>query len=418
MKAVVREAMEEGAWGLSTGLDYPPGAYADTDELVALSEVAAKMGGFYHTHTRASLKFKRPAGPLAGGSGDRAAQWHSGSPDALSPERPGRGAATWTTWAWSKTPATRAWTLPSTATPTPTQALPSPSACPFWAKDGGPERLMAALKDPSDRDRMKKEMPRERLEDNWLTNFRQPHNKKYDGKSLEEISEMRGQDMADALFDLLLEENLGISTVGLGTNPHTLPAFVSHPAGNDSQRRHPVRRVPEPQNIRLLPHRAGRVRAGRKAPATTGGGTQDDVVPRTTARTAGPGPFAGRVQGRHRGLQPQDGQGPRHQEGPQAVPCRHRLRGRERPGGDRRRREHGCATGPLSQEGTRLNLMTGPLSFDSALRGVGQDRSNTSPLRQGERMTPRPVGVGKGAHSLALYSLLNDIGSVEPGDCD
>ena len=42
---------------------------------------------------------------------------------------------------------------------------------------------------------------------------------------------MRGQDPAEALFDLLLEENLGISTVGLGTNPHTLPAFVSHPAG-------------------------------------------------------------------------------------------------------------------------------------------------------------------------------------------
>jgi N-acyl-D-amino-acid deacylase len=37
--------------------------------------------------------------------------------------------------------------------------------------------------------------------------------------------------MAEALFDLLLEENLGISTVGLGTNPHTLQDFVSHPAG-------------------------------------------------------------------------------------------------------------------------------------------------------------------------------------------
>ena len=58
MKSVVREAMEEGAWGLSTGLDYPPGSYADTDELVALAETSAKMGGFYHTHTRASLAFR------------------------------------------------------------------------------------------------------------------------------------------------------------------------------------------------------------------------------------------------------------------------------------------------------------------------------------------------------------------------
>jgi len=55
---VVREAMEAGAWGLSTGLDYPPGAYASTEELIALSKVSARLGGFYHTHTRASLRAK------------------------------------------------------------------------------------------------------------------------------------------------------------------------------------------------------------------------------------------------------------------------------------------------------------------------------------------------------------------------
>ena len=49
MQSIVRESMEEGAWGLSTGLDYEPGAYADTDELVALCETTARMGGFYHT---------------------------------------------------------------------------------------------------------------------------------------------------------------------------------------------------------------------------------------------------------------------------------------------------------------------------------------------------------------------------------
>ena len=66
---------------------------------------------------------------------------------------------------------------------------------------------------------------------NWLTNFTRPQNKPYDGKLLTDIAEMRHQDPADALFDLLVEENLGISTVGLGTNPQTLPAFVSHPCG-------------------------------------------------------------------------------------------------------------------------------------------------------------------------------------------
>jgi len=55
MRSIVREALEEGAWGLSTGLDYPPGGYADTAELVELSEEAARLGGIYHTHVRYAL---------------------------------------------------------------------------------------------------------------------------------------------------------------------------------------------------------------------------------------------------------------------------------------------------------------------------------------------------------------------------
>jgi N-acyl-D-aspartate/D-glutamate deacylase len=52
MAALLREAMEAGAIGLSTGLEYQPGCYADTDELVALARVAADRGGAYATHMR------------------------------------------------------------------------------------------------------------------------------------------------------------------------------------------------------------------------------------------------------------------------------------------------------------------------------------------------------------------------------
>ncbi|MEO8571562.1 MAG: amidohydrolase family protein, partial [Chloroflexota bacterium] len=51
-RARLREAMEEGAFGVSSGLDYPPCAYATTDELAALAIEAAKLGGIYHTHVR------------------------------------------------------------------------------------------------------------------------------------------------------------------------------------------------------------------------------------------------------------------------------------------------------------------------------------------------------------------------------
>ena len=47
--------MEQGAFGVSSGLDYPPGAYATTDELAELANEAATLGGMYHTHVRYSL---------------------------------------------------------------------------------------------------------------------------------------------------------------------------------------------------------------------------------------------------------------------------------------------------------------------------------------------------------------------------
>src|SRR5262245_25910916 len=55
MRSLLREAMAAGALGLSSGLDYPPGAYATTDELASLTNEAAQHGGFYHTHVRYPL---------------------------------------------------------------------------------------------------------------------------------------------------------------------------------------------------------------------------------------------------------------------------------------------------------------------------------------------------------------------------
>ncbi len=235
MQAVLRESMEEGAWGLSTGLDYSPGGFADTDELVALSETAASLGGFYHTHTRASLLQKHHLAP-----------WHealdigrrSGIPIHLTHYRQSRqGLGSHHDYlglvedgrAEGMDVTFDCYTYPYSGT-TIVMTLPA------WSRDGGPERVVAALKDPADRERMAKDI-NSRSDfpatwgHNWLTNFRKPENKKYDGKSIAEIAELREQEPAEALFDLLLSENLGISTVGLGTNPHTLPAFVSHPYG-------------------------------------------------------------------------------------------------------------------------------------------------------------------------------------------
>ncbi len=230
MRAVVREAMEEGAWGLSTGLDYAPGAFADTEELVALAEVSARLGGFYHTHTRSSLREKGLLAP-----------WH----EALDIGRRGESPVHLTHYRQSAQGVGSHLDYLGLVEDAREDGMDVTFDCytypysgtsiviviPGWAKERGPEGVIEALKEPEARARMKREIPGERLEHTWLTNFTQSQNSRYDGRLLSDIAEMRGQHPTDVLFDLLLEENLGISMVGLGTNTHTLPAFVSHPYG-------------------------------------------------------------------------------------------------------------------------------------------------------------------------------------------
>ena len=238
MKAVVREAMEEGACGLSTGLDYPPGAYADTQELIELSKVAASMGGFYHTHTRASLAKQGLLAPWEealdiGRGADipvhlthyrQRAEMVGSHMDYIGLVEDARNEGMDVTF---------------DCYPYIYSSTRSIISIPNWAKDGGPERLKQALSSPADRQRLKEEMGGSggagsalgNIGDNWLTYFRKPQNLKYEGHTLAETARMRNQEVLDAFFDLLLEEDLGVCSVGVGTNAQTLPTFVSHPCG-------------------------------------------------------------------------------------------------------------------------------------------------------------------------------------------
>ena len=234
MKAILRETMEEGSFGLSTGLDYPPGAYADTNELIELSKVVAEKGGFYHTHTRAKLRRVSHLAPfeeavdIGRGSGVPVHLTHYRQPaqgtgthfDYLKLVEDSRDEGIDVTF--------DCYTYVFSGTKILIEV-------PNWAKDGGPEPLKENLRSDEQRKRMKEDMlsgPRAmNMEEMWLTAFRKPDNAKYDGHSLAEIGRMRGQDPLDTLFDLLLAEDLGVSFVAVGTNPQTLPDFVAHPHG-------------------------------------------------------------------------------------------------------------------------------------------------------------------------------------------
>src|SRR3989454_9123300 len=228
-KALLRTAMEEGAWGMSTGLDYPPGSYADTNELIELSREAARLGGIYHTHVRYSLgdRFLDPfkeALDIGRGSGIPIHITHfyhrttsaGGASRMLGLVEDARDEGLDVTFD------SYPYNLSSTRL---TILLPQ------WTHDGGYDKLKAVLADPKQRGRLQKEMtPRSGTwTDMWLTNFHHSHHHRYEGRSIAEVADMMDKHPVDVVCDLMLAEDLEVSYVSAGGNLATLPKFVSHP---------------------------------------------------------------------------------------------------------------------------------------------------------------------------------------------
>ena len=229
MKAILREGMEEGAYGISTGLDYPPGSYATTDELIELSKVAASLGGIYHTHVRNTLGDQyldplREAIDIGRYSGIPSHITHlshqkrhpGGSEQILELVERSRDCGVDVTFDM----------FPSLYGSTRLTIL-----FPKWTMDGGPETQKRVLRSSGERERLKREMKPGVVsyDEMWLTYFKKPHNHKFEGKSIAETAALLGKHEIDAMCDLLLEEDLQVCYVMAGTNGMTLPKFINHP---------------------------------------------------------------------------------------------------------------------------------------------------------------------------------------------
>ena len=229
MKAVIREAMEEGAFGMSTGLDYPPGNFADTDELVELSRQVTDLGGIYHTHVRYRLgdQFLDPFREALE-IGER-----SGVPVHVThfyQRAPSRGGGQRLIRlledAYEQGQDVTFDSYPYIYGSTRLLII-----FPDWAHDGGPERVKEVLRSEEGRERLRLEVgPRApSWHDMWLTYFKRPQNHRFEGRSVAEVAEMMGKEPVDAICDLLLEEDLQTCYVAAGASGNTLPAFVTHP---------------------------------------------------------------------------------------------------------------------------------------------------------------------------------------------
>jgi N-acyl-D-amino-acid deacylase len=237
MRSMFREGLEEGAFGLSTGLDYPPGSYATTDELGELCKEAGRVGAIYHTHVRywAGDQFLDPfreafritaAGecPLHLTHFYYKAKYGAGSGPMFD---------------LLETEVKRGADVTFDGYPYPWASTRLTVFLPQWIQAGGPEGTLRRLADPGCRDRFKAELETGDPADTWRGSmeqvragyFARPENRRYESMTVGAIARQRRTDVVDTFFDLLVEEDLRITEVAPGPTETTIPKFVSHPLG-------------------------------------------------------------------------------------------------------------------------------------------------------------------------------------------
>jgi dihydroorotase/N-acyl-D-amino-acid deacylase len=217
MQALVAKAMREGALGVSTALQYPPAPYAKTPELIALAKVAGEYGGIYATHMRSEGDAEMPALDEA----FRIAHEADVPVEIFHIKTAGKAN-------WGKMPqlvqridSARQAGLDITADTYAYTAWENTFSAfvPPWAHDGGTAKLIARLKDPATRARIRKDMltPSTAWDNEWqeisgphdvlITSVNNPDLLPIEGKRLDEIAKMWKEDPINALFDILIKDN-------------------------------------------------------------------------------------------------------------------------------------------------------------------------------------------------------------------
>jgi N-acyl-D-amino-acid deacylase len=248
MQDLVRQAMQQGAVGLSTALQYAPAPYAKTEELIALATVAAQYGGIYATHMRS----EGDAEPAAIDEAIRIGReahipveiWHLKAAGKAN---------------WGKMPqivaqidAARASGIDISAnTYAYTAWFNTFSAfIPPWAHDGGDAALIARLKDPATRARIRKDMldPHGDWDNEWqeipgpeaiqIAVVQNPELVPLQGKRLSEVAALWHEDAIDALCDLLIKDKAFTDVAVFGMSEPDVVLALQQPwvsIDNDSQ---------------------------------------------------------------------------------------------------------------------------------------------------------------------------------------
>jgi dihydroorotase/N-acyl-D-amino-acid deacylase len=248
MKQLVEQAMEQGALGVSTSLQYVPDRFASLDEIVELAKVAATHGGVYFTHQRSEsariFESLDEIFQIAEQARIPAEIWHLKT--AYSPNF-GRMPEV-----LRRLESARERGLDVTADQYPyTRASNGLSSClPLWVREGGLEKMLARLNDSAQRDRIKRDMDEENAvtwENQWrgsgggdgvmISSVLNPDLRKYEGMTLTEIGRSMGKDPRDAVMDLVVADRDESSVITSIMSEDDVRAALRHPlvgVGTDS----------------------------------------------------------------------------------------------------------------------------------------------------------------------------------------
>jgi N-acyl-D-amino-acid deacylase len=222
MRADVRQAMREGAMGVTTALIYTPAVFAKTDELIELAKVAAESGGMYISHMRSEgdrlLEAIDETLTIARQAHIRAEIYHL---KAAGQANLGKMAD-----AIAKIDAARKAGLDITSDMYTYTAGSTglDASMPPWAQEGGYDAWAKRLQDPKIRERLRREMITPG--GNWenlllaaggdgtlLVGFKNEALRKYIGKTLGEVAKIRGASLQDAAMDLVVEDGSRVQVV-------------------------------------------------------------------------------------------------------------------------------------------------------------------------------------------------------------
>lgn len=211
------ESLEGGAFGLSTGLIYPPGSFAETDEIIFLAKGCREKGGYYATHIRGEgdslIDAIKEAIEIGVKAGVRLEISHlkacgknnwGKTAEALQIIRNARKRGLFVQHDQ----------YPYTASSTGLSMM-----IPQWAQDGGNDEFIRRLKDPSTRKKIKKEMEGDEYstgETVIISWVHLPKNKKYEGKQVNQLAQKAGKPVTDFIIDLLIEEEGSVGAIYKG----------------------------------------------------------------------------------------------------------------------------------------------------------------------------------------------------------